>query len=103
MDKTIIGVFTSRVAPGFEAEFETLYKEMSGHIAKIPGYRGHKVFKADDGEGLVLVEFDGEASFESWDEHPDHKRAKERGKLEVFSEYDAMAATVFERHKKPKE
>lgn len=101
MDKTIIGVFRSRVASGFEEEFGALYEEMSGHIAKIPGYHGHKVFTADDGEALVFVEFDGEVSFEAWDEHPNHKRAKERGKLEVFSEYDAIAATVFERHKKP--
>lgn len=101
MNKNIIGVFRSRVASGFEEEFGRLYSEMSGHIAKIPGYLGHKVFTAEDGEGLVFVEFDGEVSFEAWDEHPDHKRAKERGKLEVFSEYDAIAATVFERHKKP--
>lgn len=74
---------------------------MSGHIAKIKGYNGHKIYKADDGEAVVVVEFEDDVSFEEWDKHPEHKKAKLRGKLEVFDEYDVMVGRVFERHTKP--
>lgn len=83
--------------------FKRLYAEMSNHIARIDGYKGHKMYKADDGEAVVVVEFEDDVSFEAWDKHPAHKKAKERGKLEVFDFYDVMVGKVFERHTKPEQ
>lgn len=97
----IIGVFKSRVNPNFTDEFNRLYDEMSGHIAKIKGYNGHKMYKAEDGEACVVVEFENDEAFEQWDKHVEHKKAKQRGKQEVFDAYDVMVGKVFERHTKP--
>ncbi len=97
----IVGVFKYRVNPDFQEEFENLYGQMAGHIAKIKGYNGHKVYQGDDGENVLVVEFEDDAAFEAWDTHMEHKKAKERGKAEVFDAYDVSVGRVFERHVKP--
>lgn len=97
----IIAVFRSRTNPEFSAELDRLYGEMSNHIAKLPGYLGHKLFTAEDGEQVVIAEFENEEAFLAWDHHPEHKKAKERGKADIFTEYDVAVAKIFERHTKP--
>lgn len=97
----IIAVFRNRVNPDTEEEFDRLYQEMSAHIAKVPGYISHKSFYADDGERVVIAEFTDKEALERWDTHPEHKKAKERGKQDIFDTYDVAVADVFERHTKP--
>lgn len=97
----IIAVFRSRTNPKTQEEFDDLYSQMTEHIGKIKGYVNHKMFAAKDGENCVIAEFADEKAFLEWDVHPEHKKAKERGKAEVFLEYDVAVATIFERHSKP--
>ncbi len=97
----IIAVFRNRINEKVREEFDRLYTEMSDHIAKLPGYISHKTFSSNDGEQVVIVEFENEEGFLAWDKHPEHKKAKERGKEDVFTEYDVAVATIFERHTKP--
>jgi hypothetical protein len=33
-----------------------------------------------------------------WDEHPEHKKYKERGKTDIFESYDVSVGEIFERH-----
>lgn len=96
----IIATFRSRVNSQAQEEFDRLYSEMSNHIVKIPGYISHKVFSSDDGEQVVIVEFENKDALEAWDSHPEHKKAKEKGKQEIFDTYDVAIATIFERHSK---
>ena len=96
----IIAVFRNRVNAQAQKEFDRLYSEMSTHINKIPGYISHKSFASDDGEQVVIVEFENKEALEAWDIHPEHKKAKERGKQEIFDKYDVAVATIFERHTK---
>ena len=95
-----IEVFRFRVNPEFQGEFEELYASMVRHINGLKGYLSHKVFKADDGEGVLVGFFEDFDAVEAWDRHPEHKRAKERGKADIFTEYDVMVAAVVERHTK---
>ena len=75
----IIAAFRTRPTQETLAEFEALYAEMSAIVSAMPGYAGHKVFTADDGEMVVIAEWTDREAFLAWDKHPDHERAKELG------------------------
>ncbi len=97
----MIAVFRSRVNKDHIDEFTTLYDEMGDIVSGLPGHISHKIFSSDDGEGVVIAEFENEEALHEWDVHPDHKRVKELGKKYIFDEYDVSVAKIVERHKKP--
>lgn len=97
----IVAVFRSRVASHAVEEFTQRYAELSEHVVLIPGYLSHKVFVSSDDENCLIVEFATEEAFIAWDTHPEHNKAKERGKADVFSVYDVKVGRVFEHHHKP--
>lgn len=97
----VVGVFKSRVNPNRVEEFEMLYAKMGEHISKIEGYIGHKRYSAEDGEAVVVVEFETQEAFLAWDTHVEHKKVKQLGKNEdIFLTYDVTVGTVFEQSKK---
>ncbi len=95
-----IAVFRQYVAPEYQAENERRYGEMHARVQESPGYRSHKLFSADDGETVVIAEFDDLDSVEIWGENPDHKMAQEAGKSHVYISYDVAVCEVVERHVK---
>ena len=97
----VFAAFRTRPSGKTLDEFHALYAEMSEIVASLPGYFGHKVFKADDGELVVIAEWADRQAFSAWDHHPDHERAKELGKSYLLDEYDVAVGEVFEHHRKP--
>ena len=97
----IIAAFRTMPAEKTLAEFNELYAEMSDIVAAMPGYLGHKVFKADDGELVVVAEWSDREAFLAWDHHTDHLQAKELGKATLLDTYDVAVGEVFEHHRKP--
>lgn len=97
----VIAAFRTRPSVDTVREFEALYAEMSEIVSAMPGYAGHKVFRAEDGELVVVAEWRDKAAFVAWDEHPDHKRAKELGKAYLLDAFDVAVGEVFEHHHKP--
>lgn len=95
----IIAAFRTRPTQETLAEFDALYAEMSEIVSAMPGYAGHKVFKADDGEMVVVAEWTDREAFLAWDKHPDHKRAKELGKARLLRDYDVAVGEIFEHHR----
>ncbi len=84
----IVVVFRARVRPDCDlASFGTLYEEMYGLVSKLPGFQTVKDFQASDGEVVTIIEFESLAALETWKNHPDHIRAKARGRTEFFSEH----------------
>ena len=96
-----VEVFRHRVDPDFQGEFDDLYARMVTVVRGLKGYISHKVFTAEDGERVLLGYFESFDAIEEWDVHPERKYAKERGKADVFTEYDVIVAEVVERHSKP--
>lgn len=97
----IIAVFRARVNDSAQDEFNSLYAEMGDIVSKMSGYISHKAFGAEDGEAVVIAEFEDMETVEEWDVHPDHKRAKQKGKDYIFDAYDVAVARIVERHTKP--
>lgn len=97
----VVGVFKSNVNAQRKEEFEMLYEKMGKYISRIDGYIGHKRYYADDGEAVVIVEFETQEAFIEWDTHVEHKKVKTLGKNEdIFTSYDVTVGTVFEQSKK---
>ncbi|MDP1799084.1 MAG: antibiotic biosynthesis monooxygenase, partial [Planctomycetaceae bacterium] len=79
----IVVVFRARLRPDADmAALGPLYEEMYGLVSQIPGFLAVKDFTAGDGEAVTIVEFDSMTALEQWKQHPDHLRAKERGRKE---------------------
>jgi len=76
---------------------------MQALVQRSPGYISHKLFSADDGESVVIAEFDDHDSVEVWGENLDHKIAQEAGKSHVYISYDVAVCDVVERHTKTAE
>ena len=58
----ILTVFRSRLRPEAQAEYGELAPQMSKLARSMPRYKSHKVFVAEDGERLTLVEFEDDAT-----------------------------------------
>ena len=95
-----IEVFRHRIDPDFKGEFDALYERMVTIVTGLKGYISHKVFTAEDGERVLVGYFENYEAVEEGDVHPEHKYAKERGKTDIFTEYDVMVAKVVEHHSK---
>ena len=90
----IVTVFRSRLNPEAQEEYMQWAARM-GELAKtIPGYISHKVFVAQDGERVTIVEFETEEGMRAWATHPEHVEAKKKGRKTFFSEYRVQVCSV---------
>jgi len=98
----IVTVFRSRLRKeGRQAYFE-LAPRMAELARTMPGYRSHKVFVAEDGERLTLVEFEDEASQRAWATQADHVAAKKQGRADFYAEYSLQVCEVLRESRFPR-
>lgn len=71
-----------------------LAQRMSDLARTMPGYRSHKVFVAEDGERVTLVEFDDEAGQREWATNLEHVAAQKIGRESFYSEYSLQVCSV---------
>ena len=90
----ILTVFRSRLLPGSSAEYHDTVKRMVEIATKMPGYVRHKVFTAEDGERVNIVEFEDEASQRAWATESRHLEAKKRGRAAFYQEYRLQVCNV---------
>ena len=95
-------VFRNRMAPDCPESYGARSLEIFGHAQKMPGFRFLKMFTAEDGERLALIEFETEAQSRAWAMHPEHRKAQQEGRDLYYSEYslqicEVVRETRFER------
>ena len=90
----IVTVFRSRLKPGAQEEYTKWATRMSELACKMPGYVSHKVFVADDGERVTIVEFESEEAQRAWRMHAEHVQAQKKGRADFYSEYRLQICTV---------
>ena len=98
MNNKIVAAFKFKVNPLYQEEFDRLYSHAKKYVNAIDGHEGHEVFTGEDDHHLLVVYFRDKESFLAWDEHPEHKKYKERDKKEIFLSYDVSVGEIFERH-----
>ena len=90
----VLTVFRSRLCRESQAEYGELAPQMSKLAGLIPGYKSHKVFVAEDGERLTLVEFEDNATQFDWANHSEHRAAQKRGRSAFYNEYSLQICEV---------
>lgn len=90
----ILTVFRSRLKPEAQPEYGEWAARMSALARQMPGYRSHKVFIAEDGERVTIVEFESEEAHRAWSAHPEHGQAKSKGRRDFYLEYKIQVCSV---------
>jgi heme-degrading monooxygenase HmoA len=84
----VITIFKVRMKPGVDtAEYSARVANLLGLARKIPGFKSINGYRAEDGEELILIEFDKEQALKQWREHPEHLIAQELGRSTYYAEY----------------
>jgi heme-degrading monooxygenase HmoA len=91
----VIVVFRTHVKPQADLEkLNALNQQMVALVSQMPGFFSLKDFSAQDGEFLVLAEFDSLASVDAWKAHPEHRVAQRQGREEFFADYRIQVCHV---------
>jgi heme-degrading monooxygenase HmoA len=61
---------------------------------EMPGFISHKVFVAEDGERVAIVEFESEEAQRAWRLHPEHVDAQKKGRKDFYVEYRVQVCGV---------
>lgn len=102
----ILTVFRSRLNSGHDAEYEEFVKSTSALAERSPGFVGHKMFFAPDGERVTLVEFDSIESQRAWSLSVEHKAAAKAGRKSFYETYriqicDVLRDATFAKQPQP--
>ena len=90
----ILTVFRSRLNEGHRAEYDRHVALTAALAEATPGFMGHKMFVAEDGERVTLVEFESMESQRAWSLSPQHKAAAIAGRRGFYAEYQIQICTV---------
>ena len=91
----VIVVFRTHVKPQADlAQLSALNQRMVALVSQMPGFVSLKDFAAQDGEFLVMAEFDSLESVDAWKAHPEHLVAQRRGREEFFADYHIQVCHV---------
>jgi heme-degrading monooxygenase HmoA len=90
----ILTVFRSRLNGGHDAEYEEFVKSTSSLAERSPGFLGHKMFFAPDGERVTVVEFDSMENQRAWSLSAEHKAAAKAGRKNFYETYRIQVCEV---------
>jgi heme-degrading monooxygenase HmoA len=90
----MVTIFRSRLDPDAADEYAAWATRMSELAQTMPGYISHKVFVAEDGERVTLVEFESADTQRHWKMHPPHVEAQQKGRRDFYLEYKLQVCNV---------
>ncbi len=90
----ILTVFRSRLNETQREDYDEHVRVTAALAEKTPGFIAHKMFVAEDGERVTLVEFDSMESQRAWSLSPEHKAAAIAGRKAFYAEYKIQVCTV---------
>jgi len=90
----LVTIFRSRLNPDHTDEYANAVALTAGLVEAAPGFKAHKMFVAEDGERLTLVEFENEAAQRNWSLSREHRDAAKAGRARYYSEYKIQICTV---------
>ncbi len=83
----IVTVFRHRLRPENSEAYFKLAGELGAEATQMPGFVARKVYTAEDGERVTIVEFESMDTHRAWAEHHGHRAAQQRGRSEFYAEY----------------
>ena len=98
----ILTVFRSRLNPDVRAEYDAHVERTSALAEQTSGFKSHKLFVAEDGERVTLVEFESPEAQRAWSLTREHIDAKMAGRARFYSEYKIQICTVTRESRFPR-
>lgn len=95
----IVTIFRSRLRDEGRDAYMALAPKISELARNMPGYVSHKIFVAEDGERVTVVEFQNEESHKAWASQVDHVEAKKMGRASFYAEYSIQVCEVLRESK----
>ncbi len=83
----VVVLFRSRLRDDAGEEYQATAKRMLELASAMPGFVSFKIFQAEDGERISVIEFESEEHVRAWREHPEHREAQRRGRERFYAEY----------------
>lgn len=90
----ILTIFRSRLNQETRAEYDRFVERTASLAEAQPGFNGHKLFVAEDGERVTLVEFESMEAQRAWSLSREHVQAKLAGRSRFYSEYKIQICSV---------
>jgi len=87
-------VFRSTLRPGMREEYVAAVDAMEALARTMPGYIRHKVFFADDGERVNIIEFEHAEGLRAWRTHPEHVAAQKMAREKFYTAYQVQVCTL---------
>jgi len=90
----VVAFLAYLTAAGLGGEYAEQLKRMADLAVKMPGYRSHKPFVAEDGERLTLIEWESPETLRAWATHPEHAPVQELGRQKFYEDYRLQVCEV---------
>ena len=93
----VISLFRFRMrdlTPAQREEYSSTLEQLLTLASAMPGFISFRHYTSDDGETFAVVEFASADALAAWRDHPDHRKAQQRGRNEFYSEYEIINCTV---------
>jgi heme-degrading monooxygenase HmoA len=94
----VLTIFRSRLRADAAPGHADTAAEMLRLATAMPGFVDFKQFRAEDGERVSLVTFDGPESQRAWREDVEHQRAQRRGREDWYSTYSIQVGDCTSAH-----
>lgn len=90
----ILTIFRSRLSDTHRDAYDEQVRITAARAEQAPGFLGHKMFVAEDGERVTLVEFDTLEHQRAWSLSREHKTAAIAGRRRFYAEYKIQVCSV---------
>lgn len=90
----ILTIFRSRLKQGITREYDEQVQITAPLAEASPGFLGHKMFVADDGERITVVEFESLEAQRAWSLTHEHKEAAKSGRRHFYANYKIQICSV---------
>ncbi len=97
----VLSIFRFRMRDLTHAQSQD-YGSTADRLMKIasamPGFISFRDYTGHDGELLAVVEFASAEALAAWRNHPEHRKAQERGRNEFYAEYQIVNCAVMHEY-----
>jgi len=69
-------------------EYNSTAERLYAIASAMPGFVSYREYEAHDGELLGMTEWASAEALSAWREHPEHRKAQDRGRKIFYSEYE---------------
>src|SRR5262245_57631107 len=90
----ILTLFRARLRPSAQDEHARFAADLGELARQSPGYLSHKTFVAEDGECLMVVEFQSERAQRIWSERGEYLEAERRARAQLYMQYRVQVCVV---------